>query len=83
MLFDILICHEESACVQIWAVLTKRQPMALLMWSHGEEAVAKAIVASKLYRAMAHEAKDDDLEAEVYEELKRCAGEFEGRGESS
>ncbi|CAG0883890.1 unnamed protein product [Cyprideis torosa] len=65
--------------LMLWAILTKRQQMALLMWSHGEEAVVKAIVASKLYRAMAHEAKDDDLEAEVYEELKQCAREFEVR----
>lgn len=25
----------------IWAVLTKRQEMALCMWQHGEEALAK------------------------------------------
>ncbi|CAB0039857.1 unnamed protein product [Trichogramma brassicae] len=61
----------------IWAVLTKRQQMALLMWQHGEEALAKALVASKLYKAMAHEAAEDDLETEVYEELKGYGREFE------
>uniref|UniRef100_A0A0P4WG93 TRPM SLOG domain-containing protein n=1 Tax=Scylla olivacea TaxID=85551 RepID=A0A0P4WG93_SCYOL len=61
----------------VWAVLTKRQGMAMLMWQHGEEAIAKALVAAKLYKALAHEAADDDLETEVYEELKGYAKEFE------
>ncbi|KRT81878.1 hypothetical protein AMK59_5909, partial [Oryctes borbonicus] len=54
----------------IWAVLMKRQKMALLMWQHGEEALAKALIACKLYKAMAHEAAEDDMETEVYEELR-------------
>ncbi|XP_029159547.1 transient receptor potential cation channel trpm isoform X2 [Nylanderia fulva] len=61
----------------IWAVLTKRQQMALLMWQHGEEALAKALVALKLYKAMAHEAAEDDLETEVYDELRGYGKEFE------
>ncbi|KAK8740113.1 hypothetical protein OTU49_003046 [Cherax quadricarinatus] len=61
----------------VWAVLTKRQGMAMLMWQHGEEAIAKALVAAKLFKALAHEAADDDLETEVYEELKGYAKEFE------
>ncbi|XP_023245943.1 transient receptor potential cation channel trpm [Copidosoma floridanum] len=61
----------------IWSVLTKRQQMALLMWQHGEEALAKALVALKLYKAMAHEAAEDDLETEVYDELKGYGKEFE------
>ncbi|KAK7065328.1 Transient receptor putative cation channel subfamily M member 7 [Halocaridina rubra] len=61
----------------VWAVLTKRQGMAMLMWQHGEEAIAKALVAAKLYKALAHEAADDDLETEVYEELRSYAKEFE------
>ncbi|XP_015435152.1 PREDICTED: transient receptor potential cation channel trpm [Dufourea novaeangliae] len=61
----------------IWAVLTKRQQMALLMWQHGEEALAKALVALKLYKAMAHEAAEDDLETEIYEELRSYGKEFE------
>ncbi|XP_021919467.1 transient receptor potential cation channel trpm isoform X2 [Zootermopsis nevadensis] len=60
-----------------WAVLTKRQQMALLMWQHGEEALAKALVACKLYKAMAHEAAEDDLETEIYEELRNYGKEFE------
>ena len=59
-------CHAEASFtlfsqqpfneLLIWSVLTKRQDMAKLMWHHGEEALAKALIASKLYRAMASEA---------------------------
>ncbi|KAI5752247.1 hypothetical protein M8J77_015168 [Diaphorina citri] len=61
----------------IWAVLTKRQEMALLMWQHGEEALAKSLVGCKLYKAMAHEAAEDDLETEIYEELRSYGKVFE------
>lgn len=64
----------------IWAVLTKRQQMALLMWTHGEEALAKSLVACKLFKAMAHEAADDDLDTEIYDELRNYAKDFENRG---
>lgn len=64
----------------MWAVLTKRHQMALLMWTHGEEALAKALAACKLYKAMAHEAAEDDLETEIYEELRNCGKEFETKG---
>lgn len=64
----------------IWAVLTKRQQMATLMWQHGEQSLAKSLVACKLYKAMAHEAADDDLDTEIYEELRNYAKEFEARG---
>ncbi|KFM78093.1 Transient receptor hypothetical cation channel trpm, partial [Stegodyphus mimosarum] len=37
----------------LWAVLTNRQKMALFMWQNGEEAIVKALVACKLYKAMA------------------------------
>uniref|UniRef100_A0A2C9JU91 TRPM SLOG domain-containing protein n=1 Tax=Biomphalaria glabrata TaxID=6526 RepID=A0A2C9JU91_BIOGL len=50
--------------LMIWAVLMKRQKMALFMWQHGEEALAKALIAGKLYSAMAHEAEQDGLEIE-------------------
>lgn len=55
--------------------------MALLMWTHGEEALAKSLVACKLYKAMAHEAAEDDLDTEIYEELRSYAKEFESKGE--
>lgn len=54
--------------------------MALLMWTHGEEALAKSLVACKLYKAMAHEAAEDDMETEVYEELRHYGKEFENKG---
>lgn len=57
--------------------------MALLMWQHGEEALAKSLVACKLYKAMAHEAAEDDLETEIYEELRNYGKEFETTGEKS
>lgn len=57
--------------------------MALLMWQHGEEALAKALVACKLYKAMAHEAAEDDLETEIYEELRNYGKEFENIGKFS
>lgn len=47
------------------------------MWQHGEEALAKALVACKLYKAMAHEAAEDDMETEIYEELRSYGKEFE------
>lgn len=56
--------------------------MALLMWTHGEEALAKSLVACKLYKAMAHEAAEDDMETEVYEELRHYGKEFETKGNS-
>ncbi|XP_055380249.1 transient receptor potential cation channel trpm isoform X3 [Condylostylus longicornis] len=64
----------------MWAVLTKRQEMAMLMWTHGEEALAKSLVACKLYKAMAHEAAEDDLDTEIYDELRNYAKEFETKG---
>ncbi len=49
--------------------------MAKLMWHHGDEARAKALVASKLYRSMASEKAGVDLEFGVYEELRRYSTE--------
>uniref|UniRef100_A0A914HV67 Uncharacterized protein n=1 Tax=Globodera rostochiensis TaxID=31243 RepID=A0A914HV67_GLORO len=60
----------------LWAVLTKRHEMALCMWQHGEEALAKALVACRLYKTLANEAAEDYLEVEVCEELKTYAEEF-------
>ncbi|XP_043247449.1 transient receptor potential cation channel trpm-like [Amphibalanus amphitrite] len=66
--------------LMIWAVLTKRQAMAHLMWQHGEEALAKALVACKLFKALSCEAAKDNLETEFFEELKRHAAQFESLG---
>lgn len=55
----------------LWAVLMKRQKMALFFWQHGEESMAKALVACKVYRSMAYEAKQSDLVDDTSEELKQ------------
>ncbi|XP_041041202.1 transient receptor potential cation channel subfamily M member 6-like [Carcharodon carcharias] len=60
----------------VWAVLMKRQRMAMFFWQHGEEAMAKAVVACKLYRAMAHEAKQSNMMDDTSEELKQYSKEF-------
>ncbi|NXL88415.1 TRPM6 protein, partial [Alectura lathami] len=60
----------------VWAVLMKRQKMAMFFWQHGEEAMVKAVVACKLYRAMAHEAKQSNMEDDTSEELKKYSKEF-------
>ena len=61
----------------VWAVLTKRQEMAKLMWQHGEQNLAKALAASRLYQAMALEAADDDLDVEIFDELTNYSNVFE------
>uniref|UniRef100_H2Y089 Transient receptor potential cation channel subfamily M member 3 n=1 Tax=Ciona intestinalis TaxID=7719 RepID=H2Y089_CIOIN len=61
----------------MWALIMKRQKMALFMWQQGEEAIAKALVACKLYKAMAKEAADDDLDVEESDQLKAYSKEFQ------
>ncbi|KAJ7335551.1 hypothetical protein JRQ81_013492 [Phrynocephalus forsythii] len=60
----------------VWAVLMKRQKMAMFFWQHGKEAMVKAVVACKLYRAMAREAKQSNMEDDTSEELKKYSNEF-------
>ena len=72
-----MVFKEPFNDLLIWAVLTKRQTMALLMWQHGEQALAKALVANKIYRSLALEAADDDLEVEISDELRGYASVFE------
>lgn len=60
----------------VWAVLMKRQKMALFFWQHGEESMAKALVACKLCRSMAYEAKQSDVVDDTSEELKEHSSEF-------
>ncbi|XP_023659018.1 transient receptor potential cation channel subfamily M member 6 isoform X1 [Paramormyrops kingsleyae] len=59
-----------------WAVLMRRQEMALFLWQHGEEVMAKAVVACKLYRSMAHEARVMNTGDNTEEELKNYSLEF-------
>ncbi|XP_033120583.1 transient receptor potential cation channel subfamily M member 1-like isoform X2 [Anneissia japonica] len=60
-----------------WAVLMKRHKMALFMWQQDEEAMAKALVASKLYKGMARVAEHVHLDTEIGEELRKYSTEFQ------
>uniref|UniRef100_A0A0N5C7H5 LSDAT_euk domain-containing protein n=1 Tax=Strongyloides papillosus TaxID=174720 RepID=A0A0N5C7H5_STREA len=60
----------------VWAVLTKRHEMARCMWEHGEESMAKALVACALNRNLAKEAREDYLDVEISDDLKKNAEEF-------
>ncbi|XP_028852075.1 transient receptor potential cation channel subfamily M member 6 isoform X2 [Denticeps clupeoides] len=60
----------------VWAVLKRRQQMALFLWQHGEESMARAVVACKLYRTMATEAKESYMADRTVEVLKTYSLEF-------
>lgn len=57
----------------VWAVLTRRHKMALCMWEHGEEALAKSLIACRLYKSLAKEASEDFLDLDLVEELRENA----------
>lgn len=56
--------------LMLWAVLLKRQKMALFLWQRGEEAMAKALVACKLYKGMAHECSESELVDDISQDLE-------------
>ncbi|XP_076586321.1 transient receptor potential cation channel subfamily M member 6 isoform X2 [Chaetodon auriga] len=60
----------------VWAVLHQRQQMALFLWQHGEEALARATVACKLYRSMACEARQSSMDDNITERFKTYSLEF-------
>ncbi|XP_031795427.1 transient receptor potential cation channel subfamily M member 6 isoform X1 [Sarcophilus harrisii] len=60
----------------VWAVLMKRQKMAMFFWQHGEEAMVKAVIACKLYRAMAQEAEESNIMDGTSDELNNYSKEF-------
>ncbi|XP_077938965.1 transient receptor potential cation channel subfamily M member 1 isoform X4 [Gasterosteus aculeatus] len=62
--------------LMLWAVLMKRQKMALFLWKRGEEAMAKALVACKLYKAMAHECSESELVDDISQDLENNSKEF-------
>ncbi|KAM6925961.1 transient receptor potential cation channel subfamily M member 1-like [Lycodopsis pacificus] len=62
--------------LMLWAVLMKRQKMALFLWQRGEEALAKALVACKLYKAMAHECSESELVDDISQDLENNSKEF-------
>lgn len=53
----------------LWAVLSNLHKMALFVWERGDENLAKALVAGKLFKALAEEMAKDELKADVTEEL--------------
>lgn len=55
--------------LMLWAVLMKRQKMALFLWQRGEETMAKALVACKLYKSMAHESSESELVDDISQDL--------------
>uniref|UniRef100_A0A8D3CR20 non-specific serine/threonine protein kinase n=1 Tax=Scophthalmus maximus TaxID=52904 RepID=A0A8D3CR20_SCOMX len=60
----------------VWAVLQQRQQMALFLWQHGEEALARATVACKLYRSMAFEARQSSMDDIIAERFKAYSLQF-------
>ncbi|KAJ8248754.1 hypothetical protein GJAV_G00227380 [Gymnothorax javanicus] len=62
--------------LMVWAVLMKRQKMALFLWQRGEEAMAKALVACKLYKAMAHESSQSEMVDDISQDLDNNSKEF-------
>uniref|UniRef100_UPI003D7FE348 transient receptor potential cation channel subfamily M member 1a isoform 5 n=1 Tax=Danio rerio TaxID=7955 RepID=UPI003D7FE348 len=62
--------------LMVWAVLMKRQKMALFLWQRGEEAMAKALVACKLYKAMAHESSRSELVDDISQDLDNNSKDF-------
>ncbi|KAM9391501.1 transient receptor potential cation channel subfamily M member 6 [Pholidichthys leucotaenia] len=60
----------------VWAVLQQRQQMALFLWQHGEEALARATVACKLYRSMVFEVRQGSMDDNMAERLKTYSLEF-------
>lgn len=43
--------------------------MALFLWQRGEEAMAKALVACKLYKTMAHESSQSEMVDDISQDL--------------
>uniref|UniRef100_A0A667WKU2 non-specific serine/threonine protein kinase n=1 Tax=Myripristis murdjan TaxID=586833 RepID=A0A667WKU2_9TELE len=71
-----LLVHFNFNDLFVWAVLQRRQPLALFLWQHGEEALARATVACKLYRSMASEARQSNMDDNTVEQLKMYSLEF-------
>lgn len=61
----------------VFAVLNKRHEMALFFWAHGEEALAKALIACRLNKSLAREAQDDELDTEIADEFSANAEDFQ------
>ncbi|XP_044521330.1 transient receptor potential cation channel subfamily M member 1 [Gracilinanus agilis] len=62
--------------LMVWAVLMKRQKMAVFLWQRGEECMAKALVACKLYKSMAHESSESELVDDISQDLDNNSKDF-------
>ncbi|XP_071793905.1 transient receptor potential cation channel subfamily M member 3-like isoform X1 [Asterias amurensis] len=61
----------------VWAVLMGRHKMALFMWRQDEEAMAKALVACKLYKELAKTSDIINMEMEIGDKLRKYSEEFQ------
>ncbi|XP_006903000.1 PREDICTED: transient receptor potential cation channel subfamily M member 1 [Elephantulus edwardii] len=62
--------------LMVWAVLMKRQKMAVFLWQRGEESMAKALVACKLYKSMAQESSESELVDDISQDLDNNSKDF-------
>lgn len=62
----------------LWAVLCNMQKMALFVWERGDENLARALVAGKLYNSMARVTEDEAC-SDVTDELYANVDEFKQR----
>lgn len=62
----------------LWAVLSNLHKMALFMWERGDENLAKALVAGRLFKALSEEMAKDELQADISEQLQAHSREFLG-----
>ncbi|XP_048577809.1 transient receptor potential cation channel subfamily M member 7 isoform X2 [Nematostella vectensis] len=60
----------------IWAVLCKMQKMALFLWERGEHALAKALLASRIYMEMAERISHDEMKTDVLAKVECNVSEF-------
>ncbi|KTF85211.1 hypothetical protein cypCar_00030885 [Cyprinus carpio] len=67
--------------LMVWAVLMKRQKMSLFLWQRGEEGMAKALVACKLLKAMAHESSQSEMVDDISQDLDNNSN-FVGKKQS-
>ena len=63
----------------LWAVLTMRISMAQLLWQHGQEVLAKALVASQLFNSMAKEMGHDAFTSEYHKKFQTCSARAQAR----
>ena len=60
----------------LWSVLLQRQELALFFWEIGEDALAKALIAIRIYRQLAKLAEEEDIDTNNVERLNKYADEF-------